>query len=210
MTHRTTTPHNDLEAQFRAYGLVDIHDLAPEIGVELKYATPDNFTGRNLYGALGKAYLVPEIAARVVAAQRALCVARPGHRLLIYDAARPIGIQRFMYSLVAGTPQARYVADPETGGYHNYGVAVDLTIAGPDGRPLDMGCPFDCFDPISHVGHEEEYVACGQMSREALANRRQLAALMTDAGFTQNPDEWWHFQRYTPDELRRRFRLLDF
>lgn len=96
-----------------------------------------------------------------------------------------------MFSLVKGTDQEKYVASPDNGGgYHNYGVAVDLSILDADGTPLDMGCPFDCFDAISNVGNEAYYVETGRMTREALDNRRLLANLMLSAGFVQNPDEW--------------------
>ena len=200
----------NLEERFREAGLVDIQDMDPRIGVELKYATTDNFTGCNLYGELKKAFLVPEIAEALVLAQQQLENEGNGCRLLIYDAARPVSIQRYMYAQVAGTPKARYVADPEVGGYHNYGVAVDLTLVGPDGQPLDMGCPFDCFDPISHVGHEEEWIAAGRMCRQAFVNRQRLGMLMNRVKLDQNPDEWWHFQRYSLAEVRKRFRLLDF
>lgn len=95
-----------------------------------------------------------------------------------------------MFSLVKGTDQEKYVASPDNGGgYHNYGVAVDLSILNADGTPLDMGCPFDCFDAISNVGNEAYYVETGRMTQEALDNRRMLANLMLAAGFVQNPDE---------------------
>ena len=48
------------------------------------------------------------------------------------------------------------------------------------------------------------------MSREAYENRMMLKHLMEGVGFEQHPDEWWHFQKYSKEELVRRFRLLDF
>lgn len=205
--------HNkkDIEQKFRDYGLVDIATLDSSIAVKLKYSTTDNFTRQDMYGVLEKAYFVPEIAEMLVRAQRSLKALYPEYSLIIYDAARPMGIQTYMFSLVAGTDQEKYVASPDNGGsYHNYGVAVDLSVLGADGKPLDMGCPFDCFDAISNVGNESSYVANGQMTSEALENRKMLANLMLDAGFEQNPDEWWHFQKYTKPELMKRYKLLDF
>ena len=201
----------DLEHKFQEYGLVDIATLDPSVAVELKYSTTDNFTHRDMYGVLEKAYFVPEIAEMLVSVQRSLKTLHPGYRLIVYDAARPMSIQTYMFSLVAGTDQQKYVASPDNGGgYHNYGVAVDLSVLGDDGEPLDMGCPFDCFDAISNVGNEPYYVETGQMTPEAYANRKMLANLMLDAGFEQNPDEWWHFQKYTKAELMKRYKLLDF
>ena len=57
----------DFDAEMRRYGLVDIRETDPAIRVELKYATDDNFVGRNMYGELRNAYLVPAFAAKVAA-----------------------------------------------------------------------------------------------------------------------------------------------
>lgn len=201
----------ELERKFREYGLVDIATVDPSIVVELKYSQTDNFTGRDMYGPLERAYFVPEIAGMLAEVQRALRASHPGYSLVIYDAARPMSIQSYMFSLVAGTDQEKYVASPDHGGgYHNYGVAVDLSVLDERGEPLDMGSPFDCFEAIANVGDEAFYVETGRMTRRAMENRRMLAGLMLAAGFEQNPDEWWHFQKYDKAELMRRYRLLDF
>lgn len=201
----------DLERKFKEYGLVDIATVDPSIVVDLKYTGTDNFTGRDMYGPLERAYFVPEIARMLATVQHALRAAHPGYSLVIYDAARPMSIQAYMFSLVAGTDREKYVASPDDGGgYHNYGVAVDLSVLDERNEPLDMGSPFDCFEPIANVGDEAHYVATGRMTREAMENRRMLAGLMLAAGFEQNPDEWWHFQKYDKAELMRRYRLLDF
>lgn len=41
----------DFDAEMRRYGLVDVQTLDKRIGVELKYATEDNFVGKNMYGS---------------------------------------------------------------------------------------------------------------------------------------------------------------
>ena len=107
---------NSLEKKFRQYGLIDISELSVDIEIDLKYSTTDNFTGKDLYGSLHRAYLVPEIAYMVTEAQRRLRHRYPHRSLLIYDAARPISIQRHMFELVKGTPQQKYVADPDHSG----------------------------------------------------------------------------------------------
>ena len=38
----------DFDAQMQRYGLVDVQTLDESIGVELKYATEDNFVGENM------------------------------------------------------------------------------------------------------------------------------------------------------------------
>lgn len=51
---------------------------------------------------------------------------------------------------------------------------------------LDMGTGFDCFDKRANTANPE-------ISAEQRANRRLLLRAMTRAGFTNYPEEWWHF-----------------
>ena len=67
-------PHADTakEAQMRAMGLVDIHDLDSTIAVDLIYAKPYNFMGRVLYHNVNKAFMLPEAAEKLVKANKLL------------------------------------------------------------------------------------------------------------------------------------------
>ena len=106
----------NFDEQMQRYGLVDVQSLDSSIGVELKYATEDNFVGENMYGSLKKAYLLPHFARKVVQAQQILREREPEYSLLVYDAARPISVQRRMRKVVEGTPFTAYVADGSRGG----------------------------------------------------------------------------------------------
>lgn len=213
----------DFDSKMREFGLVDIQKLDAEIGVELKYATEDNFVGENMYGTLTTAYLLPHFAEKVVRAQQLLRERKPDYSLLIYDAARPISVQRRMRRAVEGTPLQIYVADGARGGRHNYGVAVDLTIIDGAGRPLDMGASFDHFGPEAWVGEDQDvtlerykaYVARmveqGLITAEAAANRTLLLEIMDSVGLRPYVKEWWHFQeRISMTATRERYKLLDF
>ena len=219
----------DFDAKMREYGLVDIQQLAPEVLVELKYATEDNFVGVNMYGNLQKAYLDKEFAERVIKAQQILSSRHPGYALLIYDAARPISVQRTMRKIVDGTEWEAFVADGTKGGRHNYGVAVDLTIVTPDGKPLDMGAGFDDFteksavkgtsdnsDPATRTievyrsfvrGLQER----GLITQEQANNRILLLEVMCEAGLVPYRLEWWHYELLDPiSQIRSTYPLLDF
>ena len=128
-----------LDRKMQAAGLVDVLGADSTLRVRLMYSTADNFMGRDVYGDLETAYLLPHFAAKVVRAQNLLRRRKPGWRLLVCDAARPISVQRLMYSLVEGTPNQVYVANGARGGRHNYGVAVDVTLLDASGREADMG-----------------------------------------------------------------------
>lgn len=199
------------DSLMRANGMVDIQQVAPDIRVDLKYATKDNFIGANMYGQLRRAYLHPNLAKALARAQQALTKERPGYRFLIYDAARPQSVQRRMYQAVAGTPKKIYVAAPERGGRHNYGVAVDLTIVDTSGKPLDMGSPFDHFGEEAHLGNEEARVRAGIFNKEVPANRSLMRRLLGAEGLRPYDKEWWHYQEQMPmSEVRKRYQLLSF
>lgn len=213
----------DFDAEMRRHGLVDVQTLDKRIGVELKYATEDNFVGKNMYGSLRRAYLLPHFAKRVVEAQRILGERKPGYTLLIYDAARPLSVQREMRCAVEGTPYIIYVADGARGGRHNYGVAVDLTIVDDKGSPLDMGAGFDDFSPKAWVGEKNafslaEYKAYveqlrrkGDISDTAARNRTLLLEIMDAVGLRPYVKEWWHYQeKISMPATRERYKLLDF
>lgn len=199
------------DSLMRANGMVDIQQVAPDIRVDLKYATKDNFIGANMYGQLRRAYLHPNLAKALARAQQALTKERPGYCFLIYDAARPQSVQRRMYQAVAGTPKKIYVAAPERGGRHNYGVAVDLTIVDASGKPLDMGSPFDHFGEEAHLGNEEALVRAGIFNKEVPANRSLMRRLLGAEGLRPYDKEWWHYQEQMPmSEVRKRYQLLAF
>jgi D-alanyl-D-alanine dipeptidase len=217
------------DAEMRKYGLVNIKDLDKTIIVDLKYSSEDNFVGEDMYGELGDAYFEKEFADRVAHAQRILQSRHPVYTLLIYDAARPISVQRYMHQLVQGTEFEDFVADGTRGGRHNYGVAVDLTIATLDGIPLDMGAGFDDFteaasvkgtadssDPATRtVKVYRDYInnlaKRGVISREAAANRILLIEVMHEAGLYPYRLEWWHYEEIMSiQDTRKRYKLLDF
>lgn len=206
-----TASAQGFDSLMRANGMVDIQQVAPDIRVELKYATKDNFIGANMYGQLRRAYLHPNLAKSLARAQQVLTKERPGYRFLIYDAARPQSVQRRMYQAVASTPKKIYVAAPERGGRHNYGVAVDLTIVDASGKPLDMGSPFDHFGEEAHLGNEEARVRVGIFNKEVPANRSLMRRLLGAEGLRPYDKEWWHYQEQMPmSEVRKRYQLLAF
>ena len=227
--HTTSAQNQDFDAQMRQYGMVNIQDICPDILVDLKYSTEDNFVGKDMYGDLDCAYLEKEFASRVALAQKILQLRDPNLTLLIYDAARPISTQRIMRKTVEGTEFEQFVADGKRGGRHNYGVAVDLTIATIDGTPLDMGAGFDDFTSAAYVkgtpdtsdpttrtieiyrSYAENMISKGIISSTAANNRLLLLEVMLEAGLYPYRREWWHYEDIMPmDRVRSTFKLLDF
>ncbi len=199
----------DFDALMRKQGLVDVATLDPSITVDLKYSTTDNFVGRDMYGGLKKAYLYKATAQSLLKALKQLQTIDPKWSFIVYDAARPVSVQRIMWNLVKGTDKQKYVASPHRGGPHNYGIAVDIGLTY-DGRPVDMGTPFDSFTSDAHITDEPALVRQGRISAEAMKNRRLLRKVLTDNGFFTYSREWWHFTRYNMTYVRKHIGLLDF
>lgn len=221
----------NFDAKMKEYNLVDIKTLegAEDIVVMLKYSTTDNFVGKDMYGDLESAYFTPDFAKKVIKAQQILQKYNPDYTLLIYDAARPISVQRHMRSLVEGTELQDFVADGTKGGRHNYGVAVDLTITTHVGEPLDMGAGFDEFSEAAAVKGTSDtndsanrnftvytkyvngLVKRGLISVEAAENRLLLIKVMLEAGLYPYRREWWHYEELIPmSETRKNRKLLNF
>lgn len=190
-------------------GYIDPCTLDSTLRVHLVYATADNFLKKVLYTDISKAWLRPEAARKLVRAQQLLKKEYPHYSLLIYDAARPISVQRQMWSLVRGTDKTYYVSNPSKGGgLHNYGMAVDVTIVDEQGKPLPMGTPFDYFGEKANTDREEELVRTGKISPEEFKNRRLLRRFMRGAGFTTITSEWWHFNACSRQEARANLPLI--
>ena len=192
-------------------GYVNITALDPTIAVHIVYATPDNFVGEIMYEDLVEAYLLPEAAEKLVKAHKLLKERHPGCRFIVYDAARPMAVQRKMREIAVKTGKQYYVADPaKGGGLHNYGAAVDLSILDENGTVLPMGTEYDYLGPEANTDKEKALVASGKLSQSELQNRLLLRGVMREAGFRTVTSEWWHFNHCSREEAIRKYPLIDF
>jgi D-alanyl-D-alanine dipeptidase len=178
------------------------------ISVDLKYSGVNNFTGEDLYGDFNDCYLRPEAAAMVRRAAALLQDERPGWSLVLYDCLRPLSVQRRLWAKVEGTAREPFVADPRKRSLHNYGLAVDISLLDEEGRPVDMGTPFDYFSYRSETLRERSLVRRGKLTSDQVKNRRLLRKVMRQAGFLRVPFEWWHFNAMTRAQVHRRYRPL--
>ena len=163
------------------------------IAVDLRYATPDNFVGRDLYSPIDCAWLHRDAAAALEKAVAWLAAHRPDHHLLVLDALRPQRVQQQLWDALQGTELLGYIAEPARGSIHSFGMALDITIVGPDGQELDMGTGFDDLSERSHPALELALLEKGEITEEHVAHRRLLRDAMFQAGFFGINSEWWHF-----------------
>ena len=219
-----TSPKTSREVSMERQGLVDLQSVAPDIFVHLMYAHPDNFVGRTLYTDLHRAYLLPETARALTKAQAALQQVHPEFSLIVYDATRPMSIQRQMWKAVAGTRRSIYVSNPaHGGGLHNYGLAVDLTLCWSkdildktgkivhsrgDTTGISMGTPIDYLGELAHVKDESRWIREKKLTQEQLRHRIILRKAMEAGGFKVLPTEWWHFNFKSRTEARARYKVI--
>lgn len=178
---------------------IDVHELAPGIETEIRYATPSNFVGDVIDGYHTPRCVLVEPAARALA-----CVQRSlepqGLGLRVYDCYRPqravdyfarwaedLSDQRTKPTYYPHVDKTELFKD----GYiarrsgHSRGSTVDLTLVA-GGMPLEMATPFDFFDPASHTDSPS-------ISDNARRNRTRLRVAMEACGFENLPEEWWHY-----------------
>jgi D-alanyl-D-alanine dipeptidase len=175
--------------------LTDVRTLDSSIVVEMRYATPNNFTGAPLPGYLAnRAFLRREAAAALARVERDLSA--EGLKLKVFDAYRPVRATLAMVDWTSSVARPDLLRD----GYiasrsrHNLGLAIDLTLVdAATGRELEMGTPFDTFSPAAHTANA---------SGEAARNRARLKAAMEREGFLNYDQEWWHFSYEVPNPLR--------
>jgi D-alanyl-D-alanine dipeptidase len=173
------------------------------------------------YGAGGSPFRLRRgVIERLLAAQADLQRRNPSLQLAIFDAWRPLEVQRFMVRhaledecrqrglnpdhpcaeleevrLQVGRFWAPPSDDPTTPPPHSTGAAVDLTLADGDDRPLAMGGEIDALGPVSEPDHYAARAKEQPRSEAALWHGRRLLLrdCLADAGFAQHPHEWWHF-----------------
>ncbi len=203
------TGKSSTELSMERRGMVRICDTDSTILTSLMYARSDNFTGKTLYTDLHTAYLHPKAAAALKRAQQILRKTHPNLTLKVYDAARPMSVQQKMWNVVAGTSKDIYVSNPaHGGGLHNYGLAVDITIANDKGDSITMGTRIDNMTPLAHIDKENLLVKSKQLTREAVNNRRLLRRVMTEAGFHSLRSEWWHFNYTSRANARKYYKVI--
>ena len=179
----------------------DVKLIVPDIHIDLKYFTGDNFLGCAVDGYEAERCLMTLPTAKALArVQHSLAVFGLG--LSVFDAYRPQqAVDHFIRWTEGGGPnstQAEYFPGLEPKdlfqqGYlvkhssHSRGSTVDLTLIDLEtGHALDMGTRFDFFGLAS-------WFDCPSIQGQARANRMLLQQVMVQNGFLPFQQEWWHF-----------------
>jgi len=200
-----------LEQSLIDAGLVNVQDSIPKILVELRYSTTNNFMHEDVYGHLNRAYLQPDVVESLKKCMTKLKALDSTLTLLIYDAVRPRSVQQIMWDILDMpiSEKTKFVANPKNGSVHNYGAAVDITLADKNGIALDMGADYDDIRHIAYPRYERAYLDSGMLSLEQIENRKTLRETMRAGGFTGIQTEWWHFNAHSRDVCRTRYAIVE-
>ena len=191
--------------------LIDIQEINSDVLVDLKYATLDNFMKEKMYSRMNRAFLQKDVALRLSNCQDYLSRIKPGYKLLIYDALRPVSVQQKMWDAMDSLPpveRGKYVSNPKNRSLHNLGAAVDLTICDEFGNPLDMGTKYDDFREIAYPELEKHFLKTGELTNRHIENRELLRKVMRKEAFRNIPTEWWHFNACSRKDGLSKYQVL--
>ena len=162
------------------------------------------------------------VVSRLIEAQQYLSEKNPHLQLALFDAWRPISVQKFMYDYTihkicksrgidinnhsvnsditevideVGRFWAQPSLNPSTPPPHSTGAAIDLTLADMTSKPLDLGGEIDFIGPESSPDfYKKDSFNMTCPKHQVFQDRRSLLfSVMEQAGFVQHPNEWWHF-----------------
>ena len=186
-------------------GFVFLSDQIPELTIELRYASRDNFMGRVIKGyQIGQKIVGTYHLAKALQKVQ-IKLKREGLGLKLFDAYRPQkAVDDFIqWSKISSDTLAKekyYPNIPKDSlfnfGYiasksgHSRGSTIDLTLiylfGEKKGQELDMGGYWDYFNENSKYNFK-------LLSQEQKDNRRKLRNTMILNGFLPYEKEWWHF-----------------
>lgn len=161
--------------------LVDLEKIIPDMVMDIRYATTNNFMKEKIY-TLSKAYARKPVAEALKRAQEEF--KKLGFGIIMYDAYRPYKATVKFYELYHDTT---YVASPYRGSRHNRGCALDMSIIDlKTKKEVKMPTEFDSFK-------KEAWPSTPIADPVARKNRELIIKVMKNNGFKVNSSEWWHF-----------------
>ena len=159
---------------------VELIRLNPNIKLDIRYATKNNFLKEAVYPQ-ARCFLRTPAAKALDQVQKEL--EKIGLGVKVFDGYRPLSVQKKMWRIL---PDGRYVANPAKGSRHNRGMAVDLTLVDSTGKELEMPTEFDNFT-VRARHNFRQLPACIRI------NRWILRTVMEKYGFSPIKSEWWHY-----------------
>ncbi len=161
--------------------LVELKKFIPDIKLDIRYATKNNFAKQAVYKQ-ARAFARLPVAKSLKKVQAEL--KKSGLGLKIFDGYRPYSVSVKFFDIAS---DKSFVANPKDGSRHNRGCAMDLTIINlKTGKDLNMPTPYDSFAAAASSDYKD-------LPAEVIKNRNLLISVMERNGFKVLDNEWWHF-----------------
>ncbi|MBB6273826.1 D-alanyl-D-alanine dipeptidase [Pedobacter cryoconitis] len=161
--------------------LIELKKMIPDLVLDIRYATTNNFMKQIMYPQ-ARAFARKPVAEQLKKIQAEL--RKKGYGLKIYDAYRPYAITVSFYKKAS---DKSFVANPAKGSKHNRGCAVDLTLIDfKTKKEIPMPTPYDSFAPEAAANYRK-------LPYAVLRNRDFLIRTMQAHGFRVIKNEWWHY-----------------
>ena len=173
----------------------NLNQKSTSILFDMRYASAENFIGTPINGYTKPLCLLTnQSSVALLKIQKQL--QKKGLRLRVFDCYRPQrAVNHFVrWAKDLNDTKMKKVYYPHVDkkilfkeGYiaaksgHSRGSTIDLSIDG-----LDMGTPFDFFDPRSHT-------MSNAVTAKQHKNRMYLKSIMEENGFKNYAAEWWHY-----------------
>ena len=161
--------------------LVEIKKAIPNIKLDIRYATKNNFMQRVMYKQ-ARAFARKPVVESLKKIQAELN--KKGLGLKVFDGYRPYKITVEFYKKAS---DKNFVANPANGSKHHRGCAVDVTIINlKTGKEVEMATPYDSFSKAAAASYEP-------VSDLVRKNREYLIAVMKKNKLKVLDNEWWHY-----------------
>ena len=154
--------------------LVLIKKYIPDIYIDLRYATDNNFTGQKIYSS-SEAYLCYGTVRKLIKVQDRL--KEFGLSLLVWDTYRPYEAQKKLWEV-----------------YHCFGNTVDVGLVTLAGELVELPSEFDEFSSKADRDYSDA-------TEKAAHNAKLLEKIMEEEGFIGYSEEWWHYSDTEKYEL---------
>ncbi|MDC9723707.1 MAG: M15 family metallopeptidase [Urechidicola sp.] len=180
---------------------VYVQDEIPNIQIELRYFSDNNFVGQQIDGYEKEVLILSKEATNALNLVQ-LELNKNGFGLKVFDGYRPQRAVNHFYKwaldindtlmkqqfypneLKQDLFKKGYIA---TKSGHTRGSTLDVTLIDlKTGAELDMGFPYDFFG-------QESWLVFDKLTVKQKWNRSQLQNAMLTNGFKNYPQEWWHF-----------------
>lgn len=169
------------------------------------------------YGKHSPYFLRQKVVDSLIAAQNYLHLLHHNWHIQIFDAYRPVAVQKFMVNYAFGEalqmaglteaelshPQRQAIweevykiwaepsLDEKTPPPHSTGAAVDVRLVDDTRTIVNMG---SAIDELSERSLPDYFAHSADPDiQQYHTNRQLLSHVMEKVGFKRNPREWWHF-----------------